>query len=275
MLGAVTTGPTRPADTGMRSCPTTILVYHAIGPCSRAADPENLFLPTDVFAWQMSFLARHRMVVPLQAIVAGAIPGGPPAVAITFDDAYRSVLTNAAPVLRRHRFSATVFVPTASIGRRAGWHEAPGCELDVMTEAELAEARDGGLEIESHGARHLDFGRASAAEVERDLGEASAALERILGRRPRLLAYPYGSTSEVAQAVAAAMGLVAAFTVDAPDGGPYARGRVGVTRLDGRLAYALKTSGRYARWRHSPLAYGMYRLARPLVRRSADRLRRG
>jgi peptidoglycan/xylan/chitin deacetylase (PgdA/CDA1 family) len=275
MLSAVTTGLTKPAHTETLARPATILVYHAVGPCPRGSDPENLFLPTEVFAWQMSFLARYRVVVTLEAAVAGALPTRRPAVAITFDDAYRSVLTNAAPILRRRRFPATVFVPTGSLGRRAEWHEAPGCQLDVMTAEELVEARDAGLEIESHGARHLDLGRAPAAEVERDLGEASAALERILGRPPRLLAYPYGSTSETAQAVAAAGGYAAAFTVDAPEGGPYARARVGVTGLDGRLAYALKTSGRYMRWRHSPLAYGTYRLVRPLVRRSADRLARG
>ena len=60
----------------------------------------------------MSFLRRHRHVVSLADMLEGRLPRGRPAVAITFDDGYRSVLTNAAPILSRLGLVATMFVPT-------------------------------------------------------------------------------------------------------------------------------------------------------------------
>jgi peptidoglycan/xylan/chitin deacetylase (PgdA/CDA1 family) len=262
---AVTRGPGEPA--GGRSGPgsATILVYHAITECPAGSDPENLFIPTQVFAAHMAFLARRRSVLPLDAVVAGARSSSRPAVAITFDDGFRSVLREAAPILRAHGFPATVFVPTSWIGRRAHWYDAAGCEVEIMTEEELLAARDAGIEVETHGAGHIDLGRATGAEAEEDVASSVEALVRLLGKAPRYLAYPYGSSSETAEEAARAAGLDAAFTVDRPAGGVFGIPRVGVTTLDGPLAYRMKTSGRYLRWRHSP-AYGVYRLLRPLVR---------
>jgi hypothetical protein len=48
--------------------------------------------------------------------------------------------------------------------------------------------------------------------------------------------------------------------------GPFAFERVGITRLDGKLVFALKAAGRYLAWRRSKLGSGAYALVRPLVR---------
>ena len=44
-------------------------------------------------------------------------PPWPKTLAITFDDAYRSTLEQAAPVLARHDAPATVYAPTDWVGR--------------------------------------------------------------------------------------------------------------------------------------------------------------
>ena len=253
----------RPAGAG------TIIAYHAVGSCAPADDPHNLFLPTRIFEQQMAYLARSRNVVPLEDIVRGALPAnGKPAVAITFDDGYRNVLTEAGPCLERFGFPATVFLPTKWIGRRSGWYDATGCDTLIMSEEELRAAERIGIRVESHGHGHIDLGRASAADADEDLRESIEVLRAVIGRTPRYFAYPYGWYSEIAEGSAARF-FEAAFSIDEPHAGPHAFERVGITRLDGMLVFAVKTSGRYIRWRRSRLGSAGYALARPLVPRRA------
>jgi peptidoglycan/xylan/chitin deacetylase (PgdA/CDA1 family) len=243
----------RPADAG------TIIAYHAIGSCAPADDPDNLFLPTRIFEQQMDYLARKRTVVSLDDIVRGTFPrNGKPAVAITFDDGSRSVLTEAGPCLQRLGFPATVFVPTKWIGQRSGWYDPAGCETAIMNEDELREAELIGISVESHGPE----------DAHEDLSTSIEVLRNVIGRTPRYLAYPYGWYSDTAEE-AAARYFEASFSIDKAHGGPYAFERVGITRLDGMLLFAVKTSGRYIRWRRSRLGSAGYALARPLVPRRA------
>jgi peptidoglycan/xylan/chitin deacetylase (PgdA/CDA1 family) len=248
----------------------TVIAYHAVAPCPESADPGNLYMPVERFEEQMAYLARRRAVVPLEAIVRGTAPRG--SLAITFDDGFRSVLTNAVPILREHGFHATVFVPTGWLGRRAAWYDIHGCEVEVMDESELLEAEQLGIEIASHGHEHLDLERATAAEAEADIAASVEALTGLVGRPPRFLAYPWGRSSEAARQAASAAGFDAAFSIDVPHDGRYAYARVGIARHDGSRTFALKTSGRYLALRRSPVVAGAYSLVKPFVR---GRRRRG
>jgi len=90
----------------------TVIVYHAVGDRPRELDPDGLFIAQDQFEAQMAFLARERTVVPLSQVLAPGTEGRRRRVAITFDDGFRNVLTDAVPVLRRHALPAALFVPT-------------------------------------------------------------------------------------------------------------------------------------------------------------------
>ncbi len=253
----------RPARAG------TIIAYHAVGSCAPAEDPGNLFMPTRVFEQHMDYLARNRTVVPLDDVVRETLPPlGKPAVAITFDDGYRSVLTEAGPCLERFGFPATVFVPTKWIGRRSDWYQPKSCDTVIMTADELRQAERIGISVESHGHSHIDLGTAGPADADADLGASFQVLQEVLGRKPRYLAYPYGRYSETAECTAERY-FEASFSIDMPHGGRHAFERVGITRLDGMLLFAVKTSGRYLRWRRSRLGSAGYALARPLVPRRA------
>jgi len=245
----------------------TVIAYHAVGDCPSDDDPYNMFVSPRQFRRQMAFLARWRSVVALDALLAGDIPRKRPAVAITFDDGYRSVLTEASPVLHAYGFPATVFVPTAFVGRRSEWLPPSSCSLEIMLPEELREAEDLGIAVESHGHAHIDFLRAGRAEAEFDLRASIEGLAGIVARRPRYLAYPFGPSSPEARAAAEDCGFDAAFSIDALEEGPYARERVQITPLDGLLAFALKTSGRYLARRHSVLGSRATSLVRPLRRK--------
>jgi peptidoglycan/xylan/chitin deacetylase (PgdA/CDA1 family) len=251
----------------------TVLAYHAVDECPAEEDVHNLFVPAEAFARQMDFLARRRRVVDLDTAVSGRVGSGPPAVAITFDDGYRNVLEVAAPILERHAFPATVFVPTAYIGGRNTWIGPTRCDVDIMDEDELKRAQGMGLRIESHGHAHIDYERASRKEAGDDLERSMDSLESIVGRRPSHLAYPFGAHGVIAQDAVRAAGLRAAYTIDEPHGGSYAHERVQITPLDGAWLFALKTSGRYMRLRHGRTSRAVYGTIKPVAHKLLRRVR--
>ena len=77
------------------------------------------------FEWQMALLADCFNVLPLSsallAMDAGTLPAR--AIAITFDDGYRSVHELALPVLRKFGLPATVFVTSGYVGERNMWND--------------------------------------------------------------------------------------------------------------------------------------------------------
>lgn len=226
----------------------TVLAYHAVGACALEHDPHQLYLPTQSFVEQMEFLARDRNVVTLEQLVRQPRRNK---VAITFDDAYSVLLTEALPVLQRLGLPSTIFVPTAFIGGTNAWLEPTAADFRIMDRAHLQEAMRLGASLESHGHAHIDMRQASFDEVKSDLDRAAAELEDIAGRRPSYLAYPFGYVGPEAERAVAACGLEAAFTIDAPHRGPLRFGRVPVTRWDGNRTFRLKTSGAWLQLRRS------------------------
>lgn len=250
------TGRLRPAP--------TVLAYHAVGDVPAAQDVHALFTPVEAFRRQMERLAGR--VVPLDDVVSGRATS-PRSVAITFDDGYRSVLEQAVPVLRRLGLPATVFVPSAHIGDANRWDPPTGLDLGIMDVDELRACEAAGVRVESHGHAHLDMRDAGGEQVREDLTRSRELLGDAVGRAPELLAWPYRTGSRTAQQVAAEVGFRASFSIDLPEEGPQARGRVQITPGDGDALFALKTSGRYLQLRHHPvLAAGYRRLVRPLRR---------
>lgn len=160
--------------------------------CPGSSRPHKcVCIPVDVFCAHMDFLRRHRQVVSLEAVVNGRLPLGPPAVAITFDDGYRNVLTNAVPVLQDHGFVATAFVPSRWVGELNAWDAHKDCfPLPIMDDVELREAERRGISVESHGHEHIDLEQEDICVAAQDLRLSMLRLTAILGHAPRYLAYP-------------------------------------------------------------------------------------
>jgi peptidoglycan/xylan/chitin deacetylase (PgdA/CDA1 family) len=245
-----------------------VIVYHAIGRVPRDAPEWNGFVRPERFAEQMAYLAEHRRVVALDALLEPDPTPGPPRVAITFDDGYRSALEHAVPVLRASELPATFFVPTKWIGARRGWVARGQAQLELMGADELVELARLGFGVESHGHAHIDYARSEAAAVAADVRASVERLTELLGHPPRYLAYPYGRATPAAAAEAAERGLQAAFVLDRPQEvtGTFALGRVPIVPADKRPLFALKTAGRYTGLRQSVPVRVVYRALRPLVR---------
>lgn len=172
--------------------------------------------------------------------------------AVTFDDAYRSVLELAFPILDRLELLGTVFVATrfAAGGQTACWsgmepYLAHADELEVMSWRELALLQDRGWEIGSHTRMHPRLTDLGQVELLEELTASRQECEDRLGTPCLSLAYPYGDTNARVVRGAAEAGYRAAAGL--PQRSFHAATalnwpRIGIYERDARWRFELKTS---------------------------------
>jgi len=97
-----------------------ILNYHRIGdPQLTQYDPGLYSCTAAEFDWQLDWLKHRFPILSLPEavdIAHGRAKPSRPSILITFDDGYRDNYVEAFPLLRKHRVSATFFLPTAFVG---------------------------------------------------------------------------------------------------------------------------------------------------------------
>ncbi|MFL2845158.1 MAG: polysaccharide deacetylase family protein [Candidatus Puniceispirillaceae bacterium] len=104
-------------------------------------------------------------------------------VAITIDDAYLSVFTEAWPRLKEKGFPFTIFVATDPIDNKLP---------NYMSWDQLRHLQANGIEIGSQTKTHPHMHQISPAEIDSELSSSNQRFLNELGLRPTLFAYPYG-----------------------------------------------------------------------------------
>lgn len=177
-----------------------ILIYHHVAddtPASTSVTPER-------FAAHLDYLAENDYnVLPLADVLDAlandkSLPAN--SVAITFDDAYKSVYQIARPMLDARDWPYAVFVSTEFVDEGYG---------NYMNWSELRRMAEQGVLIGNHGVRHQSAltrlsGESREDWLERFRLDAVQAQERIsaeTGTVPRVYAWPYGEYNEDVEAV--------------------------------------------------------------------------
>jgi peptidoglycan/xylan/chitin deacetylase (PgdA/CDA1 family) len=243
-----------------------VLCYHAVSPDW----DTGLAVTPDQLRSELGALVErgYEGVTFSEAALPSTQDRRKPVVAVTFDDAYRSVFVHAFPILEELGLPGTVFAPTDYIGQgRAmcwdgidGWMGGPHeDELVPMTWAQLAEVAAAGWEVGSHTCSHPHLPETAPAAVDDELRRSRQRIEDELGRACRSLAYPYGEADERVVAAADAAGyataclLPARFAAPAPLEWP----RVGIYRGDSMRTFKMKASPAMRRLRGSPVWSGL------------------
>jgi peptidoglycan/xylan/chitin deacetylase (PgdA/CDA1 family) len=167
------------------SRPVPILEYHVIAKPPRDAPYPQLYVrPTD-FAAQMRWLARHRYhAVTMDAVYAswswGAkLPSRP--VVLTFDDGYRSAMTEANRVLRRYRWPGNLNLLVAQTEHRGGIE--PWRVRRLIAD---------GWEVDAHTLTHPDLTTLSGAALAHEVGGSRRWVHEHLGVAADFFCYPAG-----------------------------------------------------------------------------------
>lgn len=136
--------------------------------------------------------ARDHALVSLETLLFGPAPDN--AVALTFDDGFESLYRAARPVLKDEAAPATLFLTTGYVGRDNRWPSqmdlAPRFEMMSWDQVEALHAD--GWAIEAHSVDHPDLRGLSDEAVVDQMVDSRDTIERRLGRRSRIFAYPYG-----------------------------------------------------------------------------------
>lgn len=182
------------ADTSQEGGHAVILQYHRFD--------ESRYPSTDIsmkrFSYQMEYLAQHNYNVwPLSKIVhylQTHKPLPPKTVALTMDDAYKSIYTKAYPLLKKYHLPFTVFVNTMPIIHHSKRY---------LSWAEMKEMGKHGAEFANHTYSHPYLVRMDKEnpkkwqqDIMREIQIAQKKLEQELPnstcKNPKMLAYPFG-----------------------------------------------------------------------------------
>lgn len=234
-----------------------VLCYHAVSP----SWPAGLSVTPERLERQLSHLLRrgYEGVTFHEAVLR---PPADRTLAVTFDDAYRSVIELARPILSRLGIPATVFVPTGFAGSEkpmawpgiehwiGGPHEG---ELVPMSWGELRELAAEGWELGSHTRTHPRLPELAADALREELETSRTECEARIGSPCRSLAYPYGDQDARVVEAARRAGYEAAgaFAGRVRSRSALRWPRVGVYRRDGDLRFRLKVSPTLRRLRSS------------------------
>jgi len=172
-----------------------VFMYHHFG----EADLPTTNVTLDQFEQHLNLLEHdHYQVWALEKIVdyiRNDQPLPDKTVAITVDDAYRSVYTQAYPRLLAKGWPFTVFVSSDAVDQKLPAY---------MSWDQMREMRQHGVTFANHSASHDFLIRKRTGEslqgwrqrVIDDIQHAQARIEKELGEGAELFAYPYGEYNE-------------------------------------------------------------------------------
>ena len=235
---------------GHRTPNTMIILYYHSVPSNKRPN----------FARQMAMLAQYAQVV--RADWRDKTDPARYSVAITFDDAFTSVIDNALPELALHDFPCTIFVPSGVLGRNPDWamkRNADRSEV-VIDAARLRQLRSPLVAIGAHSVSHPRLTRIAPGQARDEIEGSRTALAELTGGSVTLFAFPYGDHDTNIVEICRQEGFKHVFTIVPepvePSAGSFVRGRVSVDPDDGDLEFFLNMSGAYA-W--LPLASALKR----------------
>ena len=197
-----------------------ILLYHRFGPTVA----DSMTITTPVFESHLKFLKENGYtVIPLRRLVdfyqgKGQTPP-PKSVVIVADDAHKSVYTDMLPLVKQYRVPVTIFSYPSAVSNAKY----------AMTWEQLREVKATGLfDVQSHTYWHPNFKqekkKLTAAEYDKlvtsQLGKAKAKLEKELGGKIDMIAWPFGIYDDYLLQKATEAGYVATFTIEAHPAGP-------------------------------------------------------
>ena len=169
----------------------TVFIYHRFGEDKYPSTNISL----DRFSEQLEFLRDNNYrVISLKQLVdslKGESELPDRAVVITIDDGYRSVYTEAWPVLKQYGYPFTVFVYVKATENK---------HRNYLTWDQIKEMKAAGVDFQNHGFAHdhmafkppeMDIDEYKAW-IRADLAVSTKIMSGELKERPRFFAVPYG-----------------------------------------------------------------------------------
>ena len=216
-----------------------IFMYHHVSE-SLNLSLKSMEISPDKFECQMRFLYQKGFrCLSLSEVTTNWEQGRPQpnhSFVLTFDDAYIDFYENAAPILKKFGFNATVFVVAKPVEegnqRYLSWQEM----------RELAQDR---FTFGSHTMTHPSLTKLDNTTIKSELIESKEMIEDRLGLPVELFAYPYGDSDERVRDIARQCGYRSACGVTVGHLAQFNLWRVSINQHESESSFYLKVRGAY------------------------------
>lgn len=191
-----------------------ILLYHRLGP----AVVDGMTIKTTVFEEHLRYLRDNGYkVIRLRQLVDWYLKKGPPppakSVVIVEDDAHKSVYSEMLPLVKKYNVPVTVFIYPSAISNAK--YALTWDQLRVLKQTGL-------FDFQGHTFWHPNFKKdrkkMPPAEFEKSvnmqLTKSKARIEKELGVKVDMLAWPFGIYDDYLLKKAAETGYIATFTIE-------------------------------------------------------------
>ena len=169
-----------------------VLMYHSI---AEGSGPTSI--PAETFRRQIETLAecgyQTVSLASFKSWHSGALDLPEKPIAITFDDGFVDFADTAFSILRKHKYTATVFLPTGKIGATEDWEPT---KRPLMSWSQVAELAKQGIDFGGHSVNHSDLTKLSAEQVAYEINGCHDDIAEKVGRAPVSFAPPYGRSGE-------------------------------------------------------------------------------
>lgn len=218
-----------------------VLCYHTVG---QEAWGTNDVTPSQLRRHiELALEAGYRFVPAAEIARTG---GGAKDLAITFDDGLKSVVTNAAPILKEYDIPWTFFPVSDWSDMKTDWIRDM-----VMTWDDVEALMAAGAELGSHSCTHPDFATLDSQQIADELGGSREVFRQRVGVAPTTFAIPFGqSMNWTPEAMKAAndVGYDVIYAQAEETRSPGTVARTFVTKFDGDRIFKALLRGKFDRW---------------------------
>lgn len=157
---------------------------------------DSITTPTDVFEKFVTFVYEQGFgLCSMKDYISMDKEDRNRYIVCTFDDGYKTLVANAAPILQKYGFSATVFVCTSLIGKDNTWNNKDAKLRRHLDINDIITLKDYGWEIASHGVSHRNLLKLNDKDLIYELSQSHEIISKMVGNSSSY-AYPYGAYNE-------------------------------------------------------------------------------
>jgi peptidoglycan/xylan/chitin deacetylase (PgdA/CDA1 family) len=194
-----------------------IYLYHRVNDYSK----DVLTVDTETFAAQLLAISKRYPVSSTAGLVdciRNKKPLQPTTVAIHFDDCYRDILTNGAPIMKVLGIPACAFINSGFVDTdRSFSHDVAKYSFtyEMLRSSDVQAWARLGFEVGAHTVNHVDLGTCTVEAANSEVVECGQALRKIIGKPIDLFSFPFGRVDNISgptRLAISAAGYVALFS---------------------------------------------------------------
>lgn len=182
-----------------------IICYHSVREDETQKGP--IVIPKDIFREQLKTINENGYITLTMSELNDYLFKDKPipqkSVVITFDDGYRDNYTNAFPILKEFNMKATIFIISSYINKDL-----------YLTEKQIKEMNDYGIDIESHTVSHKRLSTFSYNDQLRELKDSKEVIEKLTQKPVVSVAYPEGIYNNDTKKAVIEAGYSMGFTIE-------------------------------------------------------------